>query len=284
MTLPSRCSLVAGLLLAAQVGPAAAQTLEEGTESEPVAASSSARPLETERDPWRIEFTPWIWLMGIDGDVGVGPVTARVSQSFVDILGTSDSIFAFAGRLEVAHERIGFFLDGFFADLGVEDESGPPGIGDVDVEFEQGMLDFALMYRMIERQSDAGATGRGLSLDVYAGGRYSSLDLTIDPKQLASESRGDQWVDPIIGTRVILPLGESWHVMVAGDIGGFGVSSDLTWGATGTLGHDFSLFGLPATASIGYRAIAWDYEGDGERRFHWDVVQHGLILGLTLRF
>jgi opacity protein-like surface antigen len=65
---------------------------------------------------------------------------------------------------------------------------------------------------------------------------------------------------------------------VLGDVGGFGVGSDLTWQAFGGVSYDIN-----ETWSIkaGYRALATDYENGG---FRLDAVSHGPVVGLGVRF
>jgi hypothetical protein len=51
------------------------------------------------------------------------------------------------------------------------------------------------------------------------------------------------------------------------------------------IGYRFQMFELKAIAHAGYRALSQNYEthtdGDLSR---WDVIMHGPILGLTIRF
>ena len=254
---------------------------------------SSAEPgvlLEsgTSADPWRVEFRAWAWLMGVEGDIGVRGRTTEVSASFLDVLEGSDSLFAFSGRLEVAYNGFGAFIDGMYADVGAEDQTGTAGRAAIDIEFEQTILDFGLMYRVVDtppRAEGAAANWRHLTVDLYAGGRYSGLDIEIDPDRVAPRQADESWLDPIVGAKAIFPIAERWHAELNGDIGGFGVSSDLTWSATAVVGYDFEMFGTPASVLLGYRVIGWDYtEGSGNPEFVWDLFQHGVILGLDLRF
>lgn len=248
-------------------------------------APSDAPPVSADRK-LRIELSLWAWLVGLEGDVGVAGRSASVSEGFIDVLDTSDSIFAFSGRLEIGYERLGFFLDGFYADLGVEDQTGPAGAANVDVSFRQGILDFGAMYRVGDWDTDGFApeNRRNLSLDLYAGGRYSGVELNLRPANVEPRTEDDDWVDPIVGARVIVPLGRSWHVAVNGDIGGFGVASDLTWSATAVIGYNFQVFHTPAALLFGYRAIGWDYENEDLAGFTWDVIDHGPLLGFQIAF
>lgn len=241
--------------------------------------------------PWRAEMNMWIWVLGLEGNVGARGAVVGVSSSFGDILEASDSVFAFSGRLEVANGPIGGFIDGLYSKLGAEDRTGPGLVASVDATMEQSLIDFGLMYRIGDWKTDdqaareAADARTSLTLDLYAGGRYSGVDVTLQPAGGAELKAGRDWVDPIAGAKVVIPFAERWHLAVNGDIGGFGVSSDLTWSATAVVGYDFHIGTLPSTVMVGYRAVGWDYsDGDGSEEFVWDVVQHGFIIGLSMRF
>jgi len=234
-------------------------------------------------DAFRLEFNTWIWVTSIDGTLGKDNVSADVDASFSDILDASDSIMAFSGRLELGYGRIGAYIDAVYQDLGFDDMSGPRGRARVDVELRQTIIDFGLMYRLGEWEpsGEAAKNPRKITLDAYAGGRYTDVELRFDPRDLPSRTGSKDWLDPIVGAKLVAPIAERWHLAVNGDIGGFGVESDLTWSATGVIGYNFTLFDVPSTVSAGYRAIGWDYSDDG---LTFDIVQHGLILGFGMRF
>lgn len=236
---------------------------------------------------WRFEINSWAWLMGLEGDLGIGDKTADVSASFSDILDASDSLIALSGRLEVGYDRLGFFVDALYANIGADDQTGPLGRADVDITIEQWIVDFGMMFRIAEWKptGSAAENPRNISLDAYAGARYISLTVELDPETLASRSRTREWVDPIVGAKFVLPIAASWHLSLNGDVGGFGVESDFTWSATGVIGYDFTLFGHPASVMAGYRAIAWDYsDGSGSDEFIFDILAHGPIIGFSIRF
>lgn len=284
-----RCQ--SGVLVAVLIGAtdlAAAQaagSASETTSGDSAIAADATLPAEGRE--WRAELSLWAWLMGIEGTQGVRGVETDLSASFGDILDASDSIFAFSGRLELGRGKLGAFVDGLYADLGVEDVSGPLDLGDLDIEFEQVILDFGVMYRVADHrpQGPAAESARTLTVDLYGGGRYSGLELTLDPALTDSISDDHNWLDPIVGAKLVAPLNRKLFLSINGDVGGFGVESDFTWSATGLLGYDFHIGQLPASVMLGYRAIGWDYEGGSAgSEFTWDIVQHGLILGLSTRF
>ena len=62
--------------------------------------------------------------------------------------------------------------------------------------------------------------------------------------------------------------------MLYGDIGGFGVSSDLTWQLTAAAGYACT---ERCSMLLGYRYLDYDYESDD---FSFDAVESGLVLGV----
>ncbi len=243
--------------------------------------------LAASENPWRFEAYVWGWMSGMNGDIGAGGATVAISESFLDLVEASDSVVAFSGRLEFGYERFGGYVDGLYSDLTIEDQSGPLGLASVDIESEQTILDFGFTYRLgdWEPTGEAAKNPRNRTLDLYAGGRYSKVEVTIDPAALPSFGDDKEWLDPIIGAKFVVPFAEHWHAELNGDIGGFGVESDFTWSATAVIGYDFHIFKAPASVLLGYRAMGWDFsEGSGTSEFTWDLIQHGPLLGLSIRF
>src|SRR6185436_1760297 len=75
-------------------------------------------------------------------------------------------------------------------------------------------------------------------LDLMAGMRLTSSKTKLalaGPVRSVSGDRTETWVDPIIAIRFHAPLAEKWAFVIYGDIGGFGVSSDLTWQLQGAV-------------------------------------------------
>lgn len=242
---------------------------------------------DVDEDPWRFQLNPWLWMTRFDGDVGIGANVVDVDASFTDIIDASDSVFAFSGRLEIGRGKWGGYLDGFYSDLGFDNQVVPGAPGDTDVTLKQTILDFGIMYRVAEWEPRGTRAGnlRSTSIDLYAGGRYTSLQVDLDIDGGPFISKDEEWVDPIIGAKLAMPLDRRWYLNLSGDVGGFGVESDFTWSATGIIGYDFTFFDVPATAYGGYRAIGWDYSGGGDAvDVTWDMVQHGLLFGVAVRF
>lgn len=289
--LPAICAVLAVCLGA----PALAQdslatpppTSDPG--AEPTALSTSSSDLDDlePQSKLRVDFTAWIWLTSMEGDLSIGDRSADASASFLDIVEDSDSLFSLSGSLVVSYGRFGVFMHGIYSDIGADNQTGPLGVSDVDLTFETAIMDFGLSYRLAEWEATGSAVNndQNISLDVYGGGRLVWTSSELNPANLPASSRDENWVDPIIGARVVLPISERWYLSLSGDIGGFGVGSDLTWSTTGFFGYKFLLFDHPAAFTFGYRALNIDYSrGSGDREVEIDITLHGPLIGLSLQF
>lgn len=96
------------------------------------------------------------------------------------------------------------------------------------------------------------------------------------PKSPVAASKA--WVDPFVGFRGRYQLTDDFYTVARGDIGGFGVSSQLTWNVYGALG--FALTERTAV-ELGYRYLQIDYQSGG---FSYDVATKGPFLGVRIDF
>ena len=86
------------------------------------------------------------------------------------------------------------------------------------------------------------------------------------------------WVDPMVGFRGRYNFTDKCYFAARGDIGGFGVSSDLTLNAFGAVGYQWN---KTFSTELGYRYLYVDYAHDG---FVFDAATKGLFLGATFKF
>ena len=219
---------------------------------------------------WEFSLAPmYLWAVSIDGDMTVKGNDVEMDVPFNEIFDNLKGALTF--HFEGVHkQRWGFFTDLNYIVLNPE-ESTP--VGDIDIDFTEIMFELAGFYRITE-----GAH----AIDGLGGLRYSSMDADVDfpaPLPLDVDERED-WVDPYFGLRWQWMFAEKWATRLRGDIGGFGVGSDLTWNLVGKV--DFkpwkhvSLFG-------GYRALYQDYStGSGSNKFAFDATMHGPLLGLNI--
>lgn len=86
------------------------------------------------------------------------------------------------------------------------------------------------------------------------------------------------WVDPYVGFQGRYEIADNLYAVGRGDIGGFGVGSELTWNLYGAIGTSLS---ETTTMEIGYRYLYTDYVTGG---FEYDAAMKGLFIGTRIVF
>ncbi len=106
----------------------------------------------------------------------------------------------------------------------------------------------------------------------------STLNKALRDNLPTSASRSVNWLDPIVGLRARLNLSDQFFLKLYGDVGGFGVGSDLTWQYYAGLCWQASKNGV---MEVGWRQNFNDFtRGD----FRYDVSMHGPYMAYSYRF
>ena len=225
-----------------------------------------------------MEFStgPYAWLAGQKGKVGTLPPLppADIDVDFYDdILGNINGAIMLVG--EARKGRYGVIIDVAYTDIEAEESTPGPFFSTIKSRTKSWIISAAGLYRLVERER--------AFLDVVGGIRYWSVDseLSLNAGLIGSReiSNKEDWVDPLIGLKGLIPIGESkFFVSGAFVLGGFGVGSDFMWDANINLGYQWT---KSFATTLGYRYLDVDYEEDD---FLYDVAQEGLVFGLSWRF
>jgi len=227
---------------------------------------------------WNFSIEPYVLGITIDGDAGVGRVTgADLDVNFGDILDNLEAGFMVA--MEAHHASgWGILFDYAFMDLSKKG-SGPLG-GVIDADVRQGVLEL-LAARRFDLENGY--------YEFIGGLRWweNEIDVEVDPLVIPgtiTASVDEDWVDAIIGIRFTRPMKEKWKLVLRGDVGGFGATSDFTAAAHCGINYSFS---ETVSLTAKYKALWVDYE-DGTKGtpgyFAYDTVTHGPILGVMFEF
>lgn len=226
----------------------------------------------TSDNGWNFTLGLYGWGAGLDGDLGAGGYAMPVDISFSDILDTLD--MTAMGVVEARKDRWLFQLEGLYLRNSVSGSAETPVRNQTfsaDLVAKTTRLEAIAGYRLLENE--------GASLDLFAGAVYYDIDNELDikgPNGSFSADSGDNWIDPVIGLRLRQQLDEDWCVQVRGEVGGFGVNSDLVWQALALVGYQIT---DSSTLFAGWRHAAVDYQNGG---FLYDVYCSGPILGMTI--
>ena len=234
-----------------------------------VPSLTNPAPVASTESGWRVRTAIYGWGTALDGDVTLQGRNAPVDLGFGDILENID--YAVMGLVEVGNGKWSFLADLFYAQL----STGSTKSGVVfDAQLNQFIGNFIVAYNVIDTAPTR--------FDVYAGARVNSIDseLNINFPILPdfNGSTTKTWADPIIGVRFQQEISDKFFFRAVGDIGGFGIESDLTWQAMAAIGYRVNDNG---SVVLGYRGIGTDYTSGG---FGYDVISHGLLLGYEYKF
>jgi len=255
------------------IGPLEARGQETSTQG----TQAQSQPPPPVQSPWSFRVSPYVWFAGVSGDVGVGPnlPVVDVDVDFSEIFEAIDWFpppVMLAG--EVRYGRFAFLSDLMFMGLDADEERtrGPLSVA-AKMDLDMVIWTFGGSFRAVEYGP--------ATLDLLAGGRFWNVDATgkfSGPFAARQRSGSKTWVDPIIGISGRVELGSGFALQAEGDVGGFGLVSDIDWQVLGTIQYQVA---DSITLDAGYRYLAVDYDDGG---FLFDVALSGPIIGASIRF
>jgi hypothetical protein len=260
-------------------------------------AETNSSPYSSTTKDWEFIIIPYLWMLGIKGDVGVGRITTDVDASFSDLAENLD--FAAEAHIEVWKRNFGMFIDFTYSKL--SDSQGftlqrIPASFNINLDAYFILLEVGGLYRVgtwpvgSPYNNFVQKVKPNVTLELLAGGRYwyikTDLDINGPLGILPPEiDVSEQWLDLFVGGRVKLELIKKLQFVLRSDIGGFGASfsSDISWNIAAYLAYELPWYRI--TPIIGYRALYDDYEdGSGNNRFEWKTWTYGPQIGIGFIF
>lgn len=271
-------------------------------------AMADATVATTEAVPpggWNFRVTPYGWFTGINGTITAKGRSASTSASFADLVQDSDELIPFMGYMEVGKDRFSIFGDFFYSKIGFSGEKtkqvNPVAGLEISVK-GKATLTTTLTIAQAAAAYDIIHQG-GTNVGLYAGARYwnatadlnlkitgevnlTNLGLKREGKYAVAKSGEMEWVDPLVGFRVVQEVTPHDQFMLLADIGGFGVGSEFSWQVFGGYSHVWDIGRATRLAlDLGYRILSVDYEeGSGTNAKGLDLTLHGPLAGLSLRW
>ena len=237
-------------------------------------------PRGADGPPWVLIFTPYVWLLSVDGDGRIGGNDVDIDESFSDIFDQLNWVAQ--GRLEAYRGKWGFTIDLTYADLENDVDVGPFS-GEVDVDM--GLYSVGAHYEVYR-----GPLGEDsdtiVKAEVGAGFVRTILDseLTFDTGPLPDVRVDEEWLDVVASSRATFRFDEKNKLRTEVFLGGFellGDSSDLIWGIDAFYGREVGKRGNKVFW-IGWRYWAIDY--DPGNSFAMDITMSGPAVGFSWRY
>ncbi|WP_158287901.1 YfaZ family outer membrane protein [Falsiroseomonas bella] len=224
-------------------------------------------------DEWTFTLSPYVWFSGLGGEVTTAEGSESFSADFGDIFGTMK--FSAMGLFEARRGNFSLVMDTLY--LNLQQGVPVPGHGafsGASARTQSAEVSAIGLYTVAEGQTGRFELGGGVRA------WWFDTELTLDAGRLRGRSIDNSvsWVDPVISARGVLRLNDSLSITGYGDIGGFGVGSQLTYQVMATLDWQIT---RNISASVGYRWIHIDYD-KGRSDISLDLA--GPIIGVSLRF
>jgi len=266
-----------GLLLATSNSSAGVPTESTLANESP---SASAQPESSGSDQskpsgdesgWHVTIAPYMWFLGLHGTSGPPGAQMSVHESPGDLL--SQLRFGLMGAAEVRHKRLLLTADVFWVRLESK-QSLPTELGVIseDTKTREFILGPKVGYRLIDKQK--------LKIAPLVGFRYWHLGegLSVSPPIPGLSFSGSQnWMDPVVGGRIEVPLTSKVQITALGDAGGWGTGSKLDYRFAGLLGYRLT---PRLTLQAAYHYLGVDYRSAG---YLFNTIQSGAAVGATIQ-
>jgi hypothetical protein len=230
--------------------------------------TASAGSPEKAKD-WEFALTPYLWVSGLSGEVGIGGVDIPVNVGFLDVLGVLKGVTMMEGSIR--YKRIGVLADAVWVKVGQSQDQDGFVFNSAELSLGTAFGTGAVFYRFEPKA--------GVKLDPYVGSRWwrvhPALKLSSDFENLGPFEADpvETWADFVVGARVRYDINEKWYVQGLADIGGG--ASKLAWQVFGLAGYRIKdWMGL----EVGFRYLGVDYDKDD---FRFDMKVDGLTIGLN---
>ena len=211
-------------------------------------------------------ITPYLWAVGIDGDIQAHGEDTNVSMDFQDVVDNLDM----AGSV-LLEGNVGNWVSYAMVDyLGLDTgdvETRVPG-RDADLELDSTLATVATGYRvhMSERST----------IDVQLGIRYARMDTRVSIEGVGQRNADNTIYDGILALRPRLALSKYWSFSPTLSVGAG--DSDLTWELSPQFVYDcFCGFEVRA----GYRNLNYDFEKGSDSV---DLTIKGPVIGFGFSF
>ena len=230
---------------------------------------------------WSFSIMPYAWFAAVGGTVGEGPQGGVFGFNKGFSFDNLKMYAAFIGKIK--YERVSFVFDISYINKksfnATSDNPSLPKYISADWTAKQAVYDLFIAYLFPSKSKKT-------MVDIYGGGRLWGVDLEATFKNATGDSTvmtnpaNNTWLDPVIGVNAefVLDKKEKWAAWTKGDIGGFGVNSQMTWqmnaGFVYMLSPNWPL-------AFGFKWLGVNYY---KNNLNWTVNEYGPTLGIGFRY
>jgi hypothetical protein len=270
---------IAGLLLGGCAEAARGQevaTSALGAQTPDPGSGGPKGPKDASEAEWRANATFYLFFPGVHGNLNAYGYDVGFKASPGDLL--SHANLALMGLVGAQYKRLVVISDLIWSPLTGERTKvfdrlpNAPSLS-AEVKYTQVMFSPEVGYRAIDHKK--------VTIDGLAGFRYwhqgTTLTLTPQPSSFTNNYKSKDWVDPVLGARIQVPLSPKLLATIWGDAGGFDAGAKLDYQIIGALTYQFK----PKWAfGAAWRYLYVDY---GSTDFSTQTAQSGIAIAVTYR-
>jgi hypothetical protein len=216
-------------------------------------------------DSFHFELTPYLWAASIKGTAAAGggeppPIDSDYNFFAMDNLdGVASATFT------ARKNQWGFLFD--FLYVAYEDTLLEATPLQATPRLEGTIIEFAGAYTPASIDN----------LELIAGLRQQDITISLALLNQIPE-QSVTWIDPFVGVIYDRPLNGNFHMALRGDLGGFGINSDIAVNAEAMFRYQMS---KTFSIKLGYRYLKVKFD---DTDFLYDLSLDGFQLGLGIRF
>ncbi|WP_455201676.1 hypothetical protein [Kaarinaea lacus] len=225
---------------------------------------------DEENESYEFELTPYLWAASISGttavsDDGSPPTESPPIDSDYNFFSLDNLDGVASATFTARKNRWGFLFD--FLYVAYEDTLQAGTLLETTPRLEGLIIEYAGAY----------APQSVKNLEVIAGIRQQNIDVSLLILNQNPEANVN-WFDPFVGVIYAIPLKHDFSMSLRGDVGGFGIESDMAVNAEAMIRYQF---GNTLSAKFGYRYLKVKFD---DANLVYDIGLDGFLLGLGIKF
>ena len=237
-------------------------------------ASAQAATATAGSGDWQFEVTPYVWALGLDGNISVNNKDADFNRSFSDLIDNTDFAASLLGVAQY-QKYVGFVQADYFKLKYNNDDFDQPRAQELleEVTLDQTFVTMAAGYQF------PGFTADGW-IDVMLAARVNNLKVDVKTLGNRSEDNSKTYWDPALVVRpsFFLTKDKKLRFNPTLSIGGGG-DSEFLYELQPQFQYDFT---KNIGARLGYRRLYYKISGDHDSELK--ITYDGLIAGVSLLF
>lgn len=225
----------------------------------------SALYAEEANEAYEFELTPYLWAASISGTTAVDGEESPPIDSDYNFFSLDNLDGVASATFTARKNQWGFLFD--FLYVAYEDTLQEGTLFQTTPRLEGIIIEYTGAYA--PKSVD--------NLEVIAGIRQQNIDVSLVIANQNPEANVN-WFDPFIGVIYGIPLKGGFSMTLRGDVGGFGIESDIAVNAAAMFRYQF---GNTLSAQFGYRYLKVKFD---DSSLVYDIGLDGFLLGLGIRF